>query len=177
MNKRPVEGAPVAGRFCTLVLYVFLQCLSVRGSPLCSEMGVTRTFACVLSVKMALVPSKPHLAPPRQPISKMTQKTFFPRIVRGPLGCHLLSSLVPKSRFRGSGIFFFRNARCHLKWCRITPWVCSMPRFGLNPYLELISQFFKKSYFRYFLAFLCPSGPNFKLFYQESCMLMPFWIL
>jgi len=31
------------------------------------------------------------------------QKTFFPRIVRGPLGCHLLSSLVPKSRFRGSG--------------------------------------------------------------------------
>ena len=30
------------------------------------------------------------------------QKTLFPRIVRGPLGCHLLSSLVPKSRFRGS---------------------------------------------------------------------------
>ena len=36
------------------------------------------------------------------------QKTLFPRIVRGPLGCHLLSSLVPKSRFRGSGkITFF----------------------------------------------------------------------
>ena len=34
------------------------------------------------------------------------QKTLFPRIVRGPLGCHLLSSLVPKSRFRGSGFFF-----------------------------------------------------------------------
>ena len=36
------------------------------------------------------------------------QKTLFPRIVRGPLGCHLLSSLVPKSRFRGSGkkLFF-----------------------------------------------------------------------
>ena len=31
------------------------------------------------------------------------QKTLFPRIVRGPLGCHLLSSLVPKIRFRGSG--------------------------------------------------------------------------
>ena len=30
------------------------------------------------------------------------QKTLFPRIVRGPLGCHLLSSLVPKSRFRAS---------------------------------------------------------------------------
>ena len=30
------------------------------------------------------------------------QKPFFPRIVRGPLGCHLLS-LVPKSRFRCSG--------------------------------------------------------------------------
>ena len=30
------------------------------------------------------------------------QKTLFPRIVPGPLGCHLLSSLIPKSRFRGS---------------------------------------------------------------------------
>ena len=30
------------------------------------------------------------------------QKTLFPRNVWGPLGCHLLSSLVPKSRFRGS---------------------------------------------------------------------------
>ena len=36
------------------------------------------------------------------------QKTLFPRNVWGPLGCHLLSSLVPKSRFRGSGkIIFF----------------------------------------------------------------------
>ena len=35
------------------------------------------------------------------------QKTLFPRIVRGTLGCHLLSSLVPKSRFRGSGKKFF----------------------------------------------------------------------
>ena len=36
------------------------------------------------------------------------RKTLFPRIVRGPLGCHLLSSLVPKSRLRGSekNIFF-----------------------------------------------------------------------
>ena len=39
------------------------------------------------------------------------QKTLFPRIVRGPLGCHLLSSLVPKSRFRGSGkIIFFKKS-------------------------------------------------------------------
>ena len=39
------------------------------------------------------------------------QKTLFPRIVRGPLGCHLLSSLVPKSRFRGSGkIIFFQRS-------------------------------------------------------------------
>ena len=39
------------------------------------------------------------------------QKTFFPRIVRGPLGCHLLSSLVPKSRFRGFGkIIFFKQS-------------------------------------------------------------------
>ena len=39
------------------------------------------------------------------------RKTLFPRIVRGPLGCHLLSSLVPKSRFRGSGkIIFFKKS-------------------------------------------------------------------
>ena len=38
------------------------------------------------------------------------QKTLFPRNVWGPLGCHLLSSLVPKSRFRGSGkIIFFKK--------------------------------------------------------------------
>ena len=39
------------------------------------------------------------------------QKTLFPRNVCGPLGCQLLSSLVPKSRFRGSGkvIFFKKN--------------------------------------------------------------------
>ena len=30
------------------------------------------------------------------------RKTLFSRNGRGPLGCHLLSSLVPKSRFRGS---------------------------------------------------------------------------
>ena len=39
------------------------------------------------------------------------QKTLFPKIVQGPLGCHLLSSLVPKSRFRGSGkIIFFKKS-------------------------------------------------------------------
>ena len=38
------------------------------------------------------------------------QKTLFPKNVWGPLGCHLLSSLVPKSRFRGSGkIIFFKK--------------------------------------------------------------------
>ena len=31
------------------------------------------------------------------------QKPLFPNIVWGPLGYHLLSSQVPKSRFRGSG--------------------------------------------------------------------------
>ena len=42
---------------------------------------------------------------------KMVKKTFFPRNVWGPLGCHLLSSLVPKSRFRGSGkIIFFKKS-------------------------------------------------------------------
>ena len=38
------------------------------------------------SVKMALVPSKPHLAPSRQPISKMTQKTLFSQNCPGTFG-------------------------------------------------------------------------------------------
>ena len=42
---------------------------------------------------------------------KMLKKALFPTNVRGPLGCHLLSSLVPKSRFRGSGkIIFFKQS-------------------------------------------------------------------
>ena len=50
------------------------------------------------------------------------QKTLFPRNVWGPLGCHLLSSLVPKSRFRGSGkIIFFKKSLEIKKRCRITP--------------------------------------------------------
>jgi hypothetical protein len=43
------------------------------------------------------------------------RKTFFPRIVRGPLGCHLLSSLVPKSRFRGSRKKFFSKCKMPFK--------------------------------------------------------------
>ena len=35
------------------------------------------------------------------------KKTLFPRIFRGPFGCHLPSSLVPESRFRGAGKEFF----------------------------------------------------------------------
>ena len=63
-----------AGQFWTLILYVFLQCLSVRGSPLSSEMVVTRTIAYVLPIKMALEPSRPHLAPSGLPASKMSPK-------------------------------------------------------------------------------------------------------
>ena len=38
------------------------------------------------------------------------EKTRFPKIVWGPLGCHLLSSLIPKNRFRESGkIIFFKK--------------------------------------------------------------------
>ena len=33
------------------------------------------------------------------------QKTLFPRNDWGPLGCHLLSSLAPKSTFRGTELF------------------------------------------------------------------------
>ena len=50
------------------------------------------------------------------------QKTLFPRNVSGPLGCHLLSSLVPKSGFRVSGtIIFFKKNFGGQKRCRITP--------------------------------------------------------
>ena len=43
------------------------------------------------------------------------QKTLFPRNVWGPLG-NLLSSLVPKSRFRGSGkIIFFKKKSFEVK--------------------------------------------------------------
>ena len=43
------------------------------------------------------------------------QKTLFPRNVWGPLGCHLLSSLVPKSRFRGSGKSYLKKKSCEIK--------------------------------------------------------------
>ena len=43
------------------------------------------------------------------------QKTLFPRNVWGPLGCHLLSSLVPKSRFRGSEKTYFSKKVLRLK--------------------------------------------------------------
>ena len=49
------------------------------------------------------------------------QKTLFPRIVRGPLGCHLLSSLVPKSRFRGSGKKFFSSCKMRFKMMQNYP--------------------------------------------------------
>ena len=43
------------------------------------------------------------------------QKTLFPRQVWGPLGCHLLSSLVPKSRFRDPGKFIFFKKKIEVK--------------------------------------------------------------
>ena len=49
------------------------------------------------------------------------QKTLFPRIVQGPLGCHLLSSLVPKSRFRGSGKKFFSSCKMRFKMMQNYP--------------------------------------------------------
>ena len=50
------------------------------------------------------------------------QKTLFPRNVWVPLGCHLLSSLVPKSRFRGSGkITFFKKSSVVKKDAELSP--------------------------------------------------------
>ena len=52
---------------------------------------------------------------------KNDPKTVFPRIVRGPLGCHLLSSLVPKSRFRGSGKKVFPRCKMTFKMMQNYP--------------------------------------------------------
>ena len=49
------------------------------------------------------------------------QKTLFPKNVWGPLGCHLLSSLVPKSRFRGSGKSFFSSCKMMFKMMQNYP--------------------------------------------------------
>ena len=121
--------------------------------------GVTPMFACVLSVKMALVPSKPHLAPSRQPISKMTQKTLFPRIVQGPLGCHLLSSLVPKSRFRGSGKKVFPRCKMTFKMMQNYPLSIFHPsvRPESSPGADLST--FQKFTFSLFLNLFGPFGP------------------
>ena len=135
---------------------MFLQCLSVRGSTLCSEMGVTRTFACVLSVKMALVPSKPHLASSRQPISKIIPKTVFPRIVRGPLGCHLLSSVVPKSRFRGSGKKVCPRCKMTLKMMQNSPLSIFHAAVRLESLPGADLSTFQKSDSRYFGAYFGP---------------------
>ena len=56
---------------------------------------------------------------------------------------------------------FIRDEKWSLNWCRITSWVFSMHRFGLNPYLELIYQLFKKSlyFLAFFWRFLGPLGP------------------
>ena len=43
------------------------------------------------------------------------QKTLFPRNVWGLLECHLLSSLVLKSRFRGSENHIFRKKQFEVK--------------------------------------------------------------
>ena len=128
------------------------------------------------------------------------QETLFPSIVRGPLGCHLPSSLVPKSKFRGSRKSFseMRNGvqkdaefPKHAKHTGvlskehrilysslsqvelyyhlimfgvvagiIMPWILSTHRFGLNPYLELIYQFFKSHIFALLGAYLVPLGPK-----------------
>ena len=84
--------------------------------------------------------------------SQRYQKTLFPTIVQGPLGCHLLSSRVPKSRFRGSEKSFFQDDKWHLKTCKIAPWVFSTHRFGLNPYLDLIYYSYSINYFNNYLG-------------------------
>ena len=76
------------------------------------------------------------------------QKTLFTRNVWGPLGCHLLSSLVPKSRSRGSRKkIVFKMRHDFYKRCRITPLSIFRPWFGLNPHLDLIYQHFTKCLF------------------------------
>ena len=63
------------------------------------------------SMKMALVPSKPHLAPPRQPISKMTQKQFFPELSGDLWGVICYHHWYPRTGLVGPDFFFVRDAR------------------------------------------------------------------
>ena len=94
-----------------------------------------------------------HLASQSQ---KWSKKHFFPELSGDLWGVICYHHWYPRAGLEGPEKKFFRDARWRLKWCKITPWVFSMRRFGLNPYLELIYQLFKKSYFPYFGAYLEP---------------------
>ena len=52
---------------------------------------------------------------------EMVKNHLFSQNCRGPLGCHLLSSLLPKSRFRGSGKKVFPKCKMTFKMMQNYP--------------------------------------------------------
>ena len=81
----------------------------------------------------------------RPKINEDGQKTLFPKNVWGPLGCHLLSSLVPKSRFRGSEKNSFPNKVLRFKMMQNYPlsifhasvWPESLPGADLSTFQKV----------------------------------------
>ena len=79
------------------------------------------------------------------------QKTLFPRNVWGPLGCHLLSSLVPKSRFRGSEKIIFFKKSFEVKKMQNYPlsifhaavWPESLPGADLSTFQKVMCSLFR----------------------------------
>ena len=84
---------------------------------------------------------------------KIVEKLFCFRNVWGPLGCHLLSSLVPKSRFRGSRKTYFSKKVLRLKKMQNYPLIIFLAAVRLEslPGADL-STFQKSVYFGPFRA-------------------------
>ena len=95
---------------------------------------------------------------------RWSKKHFFPKMFGDLWGVICYHHWYPRAGLEGREKSYFSKKVSRSKKCRITPWVFSMRRFGLNPYLELIYQLFEKSDFRYFRDFLGPLGPNYQSF-------------
>ena len=96
---------------------------------------------------------------------KMVKKHFFPELSGDLWGVICYHHWYPRAGLAGPENSFFKFQDEFENDAKITPWVFSMHRFGLNPHLELIYQLFKKSYFRYFWAFSGPLGPDILFIY------------
>ena len=129
-------------------------------------MGVTRTIACVLPVKMALEPSRPHLASSGLPGFQNVSKTSFQIAKDDP---EMASKLIPEwSCFHDSITSYFHDSihpcfhlvrySCMLPWFHsiIFTWFhSSMPPFGPCLHASLIP-FRHISMLPFFNSYLLP---------------------